>query len=147
MIHELKKHSMNCNKTSSRPQRNTSPTRPLASLDPPGGRVRSLSPWESRPERPERVCITRVVFNLPLALSQLSSQRWLPVKRFVCECGYDITVRLIAGLLQELPGWWGCGRGPSEIRLLLDPFRLWRQELDPNRRAARALLGSTNSLL
>jgi len=43
-----------------------SPTRP--SLDPPEGRVKSLSPWESRPERPERVCITLVVFNLPLAL-------------------------------------------------------------------------------
>jgi len=28
---------------------------PLASLDPPGGRVKSLSLWESRPERPERV--------------------------------------------------------------------------------------------
>jgi len=24
-------------------------------------------PWESRPERPERVCITLVVFILPLA--------------------------------------------------------------------------------
>jgi len=41
---------------------------PLASLDPPGGRVKSLSLWESRPERPERGCITRVVYSLPLAL-------------------------------------------------------------------------------
>ena len=30
--------------------------------------MKSLSLWESRPERPERVCITLVVFNLPLAL-------------------------------------------------------------------------------
>jgi len=28
---------------------------PLAPLDPPGGRVKSLSPWESLPEGPERV--------------------------------------------------------------------------------------------
>jgi len=31
--------------------------------------VKSLSLWESRPERPERVFITLVVFNLPLALT------------------------------------------------------------------------------
>ena len=30
--------------------------------------MKSLSPWESRPERPERVCIKLVVFILPLAL-------------------------------------------------------------------------------
>jgi len=41
---------------------------PLASLDPPEGRVKSLSLWESRPERPERGCITLVVFSLPFAL-------------------------------------------------------------------------------
>jgi len=41
---------------------------PLASLDPPVGRVNSLSRWESRPERQERVCVTLVVFKLPVAL-------------------------------------------------------------------------------
>jgi len=48
-----------------------SPT--LTSLDPPGGRFKSLSLSQSRPERPERVCITLVVFNLPLALMLLSN--------------------------------------------------------------------------
>ena len=41
---------------------------PLASLDSPGGGLKSLSLWESRSEKPERVCITLLVFNLPLAL-------------------------------------------------------------------------------
>jgi len=40
---------------------------PLASLDPPVGRVKSLSLRESRHERPERGCITLVVFSLPFA--------------------------------------------------------------------------------
>ena len=44
---------------------------PLASLEPPGRRFKSLTLWESRPERPESVCITLVVFNLPLALVQI----------------------------------------------------------------------------
>ena len=54
--------------------------RPLASNDqPPEGRVKSLSPWESRPERPERVCITLLVFNLPLALGE---KQWKVVQRW-----------------------------------------------------------------
>ena len=35
-------------------ERQTESYAPLASLDPPGGRVKSLSLWESRPERLER---------------------------------------------------------------------------------------------
>jgi len=37
--------------------------------------VKSLSPWESRTERPERVCIKLVVFILPLALEKLPTTK------------------------------------------------------------------------
>ena len=39
--------------------------------------MKSLSPWESRPERPERVCITLVVFILPLAFTTYQAGKLL----------------------------------------------------------------------
>jgi len=40
------------------------------------GRVKSLSRWESLPERPEGVCVTLVVFNLPRALVLDRRLKW-----------------------------------------------------------------------
>jgi len=62
---------------------------PLASLDPPVGRVKSLSLWESRPERPERVCVTLVVFNLPLALRYAQDYDAEALRRLFPEVGFS----------------------------------------------------------